>query len=44
MDLDNNVVFFEHADLIYKGSINYVDEELEIEDYYLPSDKQDLGL
>ena len=44
LDLDNNVVFFEHDDLIYKGSINYVDEELEIEDYYLPSDKQDLGL
>lgn len=44
LDLDNNVVFFEHDDLIYKGSINYVDEELEIKDYYLPSDKQDLGL
>lgn len=44
MDLDNNIVFFDHDDLIYKGSINWLDEKLEVEDCYLPSDKKKLGL
>lgn len=44
LNLDENVLFFDKAGLIYKSRINYLDKELKVENYYLPSDKQSLGL
>ncbi len=50
---DDNTIYFEYdfnyediiyEGLIYEGSIDWLEEKLEVENYYLPTDKEKLGL